>query len=184
VNEQEREDLDELLELLRKGDTVAIRKVLECYPQCRAVLSRMGIPSEGIQDIFQNSIIALYEKLQEGNLVLTVELCTYVCSICKYQGLDWLRKKKRKDTKLSDFKRDSVDQDTSEALNLPSEKEILDAIESLGAPCKELLIAFYYHKVSIKELREKHGYKTENAAKVAKHKCMKRLKKLLTQKKS
>ncbi|MEK6479383.1 sigma-70 family RNA polymerase sigma factor [Catalinimonas sp. 4WD22] len=159
----------------------------------------MGIPEEVIEDIFQESIIVLYENSQEEGFVLTSKLCTYLCAICKYKGLTWLRKngKGQNQENMENFADDNEGEEfvyeekneggapilPEEDSNLPSEEKIREAIDSLGSPCKDLILAVYYHKTRMEELREEFGYKTLNSVKVAKHKCMERLKKILNPKK-
>jgi len=189
----------ELLELLKKGDPRAFREAIKCYPKCRGVLLKRGIPEEDIQDIFQDSIIVLYKKSQEEDFELTSELCTYLCGICKNKGLEWFRKNRGGQNRddLENFADDSEDEEyvhdeklegeaplvSEEDFDLPSEEEIREAIDSLGSPCKDLILAVYYHKTRMAELREEFSYKTVNSVKVAKHKCMERLKKILNPKK-
>ncbi|MEM9672096.1 MAG: RNA polymerase sigma factor [Cyclobacteriaceae bacterium] len=190
----------ELIELLKKGDPRAFREALKCYPRCRGVLLKMGIPEEVIEDIFQESLMVLYEKSQEEDFELTSNLCTYLCAICKYKGLAWLRKngkgQNREDIEnIADANEDEefvYNEETEgeapmlfeEDSGLPSEEEIREAIDSLGFPCKDLILAVYYHKTRMDELKEEFGYKNVNSVKVAKHKCMERLKKLLNSKES
>jgi len=50
-----------------------------------------------------------------------------------------------------------------------------ETLEKLGSECKELLISFYYKKMSIKEIAERMNYATA-AAKIKKKRCMEAVK--------
>ena len=184
MSEKERKDLEEILKLLRQGN---FREAKECNTKCQGILFKMGIPEEVTKDIFQESLIVLYEKVRDRNFKLTAKLCTYLCSICKKMALYWFRTNK-KHVRIKDYHKYIEGQNTTrvfdDVLDLPSNKEISDAIDSLGFPCKDVLSAFYYHNFSMKEIMEEFDYKSVDVAKVAKHKCMKRLKDKLIQKKS
>jgi RNA polymerase sigma factor (sigma-70 family) len=149
---------------------------------CRKRLAQLGVSEEDSKDIYQESVILLYEKLQDQAFALHAKVSTYLYSVCERKGLEHHRQQKRK-TALSrealsgEMKTNPTVED---ATKMPDDEQIRTAIQSLGYPCKELLAAFYYHKEKLKDLYVEMGYSSENTAKQAKFKCMKRLKKNLT----
>ncbi len=189
-------DEGELVQLLKKKDRRGFIHLKQYYPICRNRLSQMGIVEEDCQDLFQESIIVLYEKLQTETFKLTSEVSTFLYGVCMNKAKYHLRKNKAhislsqievkseeneeytlREEPLSVEEAYSSDWQREDDYSLPSKEKLQQAMDALGSPCKDILIAFYYHKTRIKEIMERHGYKTENAAKVAKHKCMNRLKK-------
>ncbi len=67
-----------------------------------------------------------------------------------------------------------------EAPEIPDDEQIISAIDTLGEPCRSLLIGFYYEKLSMEELANKLNYKNENVAKQQKLRCKDRLKNAFT----
>jgi RNA polymerase sigma factor (sigma-70 family) len=159
---------------------------------CRKRLAQLGVSEEDSKDIYQESVILLYEKLQDQAFALHAKVSTYLYSVCERKGLEHHRQQKRK-TALSREAQSRValsrealsgemktNPTVEDATKMPDDEQIRTAIQSLGYPCKELLAAFYYHKEKLKDLYVEMGYSSENTAKQAKFKCMKRLKKNLT----
>lgn len=168
----------ELLSLLKHKENKAFKYIIhECFPMCSQQMRLRGMGNEDAKDLFQESIIVLYEKLQDPNFTLTSKVSTFLFSICKHKTLAELRKLR----KTSSIKEEIIShEDESSQLN---DEEIRRAIQELGHPCSELIAAFYYHQAKIKELQQEMGYSSENTAKQAKYKCMQRLKNELIQRK-
>ena len=55
------------------------------------------------------------------------------------------------------------------------------SIDALGNPCSELIVLFYFQKLSLSRMKEKLGYKSEESIKSQKFKCMERLRKIYFQ---
>ncbi len=159
---------------------------------CRKPMSDIRVPEDSFKEIFHESVTILYEKIQGGKYEHRSKVSTYLCQICKYKAIKEARRlKKEKGRYKPDYfyplTEDGENQDIPEEMQdtslwkdkssaLPSEEEIAEAIQHLGDRCKEIIVAFYYHCKSIRELTLQFEHDTENAAKQAKHKCVQRLK--------
>lgn len=131
-------------------------------------------------DIFQEAMIALYEKAQSESFVLTCKINTYVYSICRRL---WLKRLQQfgKYTNQIDYLEDtvSVEEDLETHLKRNAEFSIMDrALNSLGEPCKSLLEGFYIKNLDMQTLAKDFGYTNADNAKNQKYKCLMRLKKL------
>ena len=142
--------------------------------------STYSIEQEDAKEIFQSSIIILYDNVMTGKLVeLTSGVKSYLYSIAKNKAREHLRKSGK-----------VVD---GEKLQLVSnengveEKQILESkinkvnetLQSMGDPCKSLLQLYYYKRISMSEIGDLMGYKNSDTVKNQKYKCIKRLQKLL-----
>jgi len=85
---------EELLSGIRDGSDVIIKfiyrknlPVITSY-----ITSNSGTPSDA-EDIFQEALIIIYEKLRDEQLELKSSLATYIYSICKNLWLKVLRRK-------------------------------------------------------------------------------------------
>lgn len=171
----------ELLSLLRQRDPGAFKELRKLYPMCRKRILELGVSEEDSKDIFQDSIIILYEKTQRADFTLTSKISTFLYGICQNKALEVQRKKRKDDAFKEHMAKEVALNETEEnESTLPDEEQIRQALHKLGPPCREILGAFYYHLASIKEISEKLGYKNENTARQAKYKCMQRLKETLS----
>ncbi len=132
------------------------------------------------RDIFQEAMIALYEKVQNDSFTLTCQIKTYLFSICKNLWLKRLQQMGKFSSPLSSEEEAiSVDTDLEELANKDAAFAIMDrALNSLGEPCKSLLEGYYLNKKGMQELAAEFGYTNSDNAKTQKYKCLLRLKKL------
>ena len=132
------------------------------------------------RDIFQEAMIALYEKVQNDSFTLTCQIKTYLFSICKNLWLKRLQQMGKYSSPLSSEEEAiSVDTDLEELAHKDAAFAIMDrALNSLGEPCKSLLEGYYLNKKAMQELAAEFGYTNSDNAKTQKYKCLMRLKKL------
>ncbi|GAC1532424.1 MAG: hypothetical protein NVS3B15_12570 [Sediminibacterium sp.] len=132
------------------------------------------------RDIFQEAMIALYEKAQSESFVLTCQIKTYVYSICRRLWLKRLQQLGRYSNKVDNLDETvPVEEDIGIHEKRNSEFAIMDrALNSLGEPCKSLLEGYYLKKMGMQELADEFGYTNADNAKNQKYKCLMRLKKL------
>ncbi|MCA0430205.1 MAG: sigma-70 family RNA polymerase sigma factor [Bacteroidetes bacterium] len=136
--------------------------------------------SEQAQDLYQETIIAVFENVQKEQFELNCQLQTYIYSIAKRLWLKQL--KKNGNTFLFKENEDNDLVDVTEDLQYHNEKEtnilkMNSSLGLLGEPCKTLIQDFYIHKKSMDEIAEKFGYTNADNAKTQKYKCLQRLKK-------
>lgn len=150
------------------------------------------------KDIFQNTYIALWENIERGKIyvkdgILTGRsgepfkgsLLTYMMSISRLKYLEWVRKENR-EPKFSDClphggKRDEEPAETAEWLSDNSETGMLEAISEsvsvMSDRCREILTKFYYENKKLDMmLSELPSYKSKDALKSNKNRCLKMLK--------
>jgi RNA polymerase sigma factor (sigma-70 family) len=169
-----------LINALRLGDNDALEFVYKSYWPMISKFVRCNSGSmEDAEELHQEGIIALYEKLRSGEFVLTCSIKTYVYSICRNKWLRLLKGRKSiVDIEEYDELRCESTEDTCE---LPEDNEIREAITALGDPCHTLLIGYYYHQLPLEILADKLNYTSANVAKQQKFRCMERLKKIFLQ---
>ena len=142
------------------------------------IIKNSGSEAEA-QDVFQDAIIALYEKTKDPQFKLSCTLKTYIYSIVRNLWLKALAKKK-KTVSLTDFEQyykveiaeDHSEKDTKIDL-------ILESIKLLGDQCKKILVSFYFEKKKMTLIAEELGYTNAENAKNQKYKCMQQLKKMI-----
>lgn len=135
---------------------------------------------EDAQDLFQETIMVLYERLKKGNFELNCLLKTYLYAVAKKL---WLKKLQRQQLKLDANQLEEELPDVAFDLEFEQQQQLYHhnmrkALLELGEPCKSLIEAFYIQKKSMQDIAEFFGYTNSDNAKNQKYKCLTRLKKL------
>jgi RNA polymerase sigma factor (sigma-70 family) len=149
-----------------------------------------------IEDIFQDSIIVLYENItnRDFELASNTSLQTYLNSVCRNQLLKKIGKNNAVELNENqgndDDEQDNSMQfnplivDTLEEFEDTKEKQFnaiekaLEKIKAAGGHCYQLLTLFWYHKKSMNDLTTEFGYTNQVNTRNQKAKCQKRLEKL------
>ncbi len=146
------------------------------------VLKKSGDQADA-QDLFQDVMIVLVEKLERDDFVLSAKLKTYVMAIAKNL---WLKKLRGSPYRESfDFKHEK---NLYEEMQLFIEKEnsyahqLKQLFNKMTAHCKKLLNGIYYKMKSILDIQKEYGYSTKHNAQNQKHKCIQQLRDLKDQK--
>ena len=141
--------------------------------------------SAAAQDVYQETIIVLFESVKKPGFELKCQLQTYIFSIAKRLWLKELKKngktflfKESEENNLVDVSEDLKEFDEKEAVIEKMNNSLID----LGEPCSELIKDFYINKLSMEEIAEKFGYTNADNAKTQKYKCLQRLKKIFFEK--
>jgi RNA polymerase sigma factor (sigma-70 family) len=141
--------------------------------------------SDLAQDLYQETIIAVYENVQKPQFQLNCQLQTYIYSIAKRLWLKQLKKNSNTYLFKEEEENDLVDVTEDVGFHLEKENNILKmntSLDLLGEPCKTLIQDFYVNKKSMDEIAEKFGYTNADNAKTQKYKCLQRLKKYFFEK--
>lgn len=173
---------DELiLQEIRKNNEVALRELYKThYPMVfNLICSNNGTEQEA-KDIYQETIIAFYERAQEPDFALTCKIKTYLYAVARRLWLKRLWEKKRFQGSIDEketfhgIEEEIVDFDEREATFL----QMKNALENLGEPCRSILEDFYIRDLNMEDIRLKFGYTNADNAKNQKYKCLQRLKKI------
>jgi len=150
----------------------------------KLIVSNNGTQDEA-QDVYQETIIVVFENVRKPDFELNCQLQTYMYSIAKRL---WLKQLK-KNGKTFLFKEDEENElaDVTNDLNdhFKKEDDILKmnkSMQLLGEPCNTIINDFYVLKLSMDEIAEKFGYTNSDNAKTQKYKCLQRLKKYFFEK--
>lgn len=170
-----------LLKGLALNDSRAIETIYkDNFAMIQAFIMQNNGSYDDARDVFQEAMIALYEKAQTESFVLTCQIKTYVYSICRRLWLKRLQQLGRYSNKADNLEETvPVEEDLEIHEKRNAEFAIMDrAMNSLGEPCKSLLEGYYLKKMGMQELAAEFGYTNADNAKNQKYKCLMRLKKL------
>jgi len=173
---------DELiLAEIRKNNEAALGEVYKThYPMAvNLICSNSGTEQEA-KDVYQEAVIAFYERAQQPDFALTCKIKTYLYAVCRRLWLKRLAEKKRFTVNIPETE---TFEGAEEEANDAFEKELRfkrmgESLQALGEPCRSIIEDFYIHDFSMEIISEKFGYTTADNAKNQKYKCLQRLKKL------
>ena len=169
-----------LLKALANNDSKAAETIYkENFNMVLAFILNNNGSYDEARDIFQEAMIALYQKAKSDSFVLTSQIKTYVYSICRRLWLKRLQQIGRTSPGIENYESIAVEEDIEVHERRNAELGIMErAMGSLGEPCKSLLEAFYIEKKSMDKIALTFGYTNADNAKNQKYKCLMRLKKL------
>ena len=172
---------DFLVGRIKAGDQEVLSEVYKTYrePFIQFAL-RYHRDTELLYDVYQDAIIALFEKTTQGNLELEKSsLKTYIFSIGKFMLFTKLKRTMPK----SDLEEDQeINQGLAEDIQVfmdepdPKVKFLQKSLETLGEKCRQILELFYYENKNMKEIQALLGYNHPDVVKSHKSRCMKSLK--------
>lgn len=170
---------EKLLAALRNGKDDALKHVyVQYWPMIARFVQLNSGRKDDAEELFQEAIIAFYEKLRDEQFVLTCSVKTYIYSICRNKWLTQLRER----NKIQDVGEyiHTLPEPTEDEHEFPEDARIQEAIRQLGEPCHSLLVGFYYQKRSMEQLAAQMSYASANVAKQQKFRCLEQLKKVFT----
>lgn len=136
---------------------------------------------EDAKDVFQETMVGLFEWVNQPNFKLKAALSTLIYSIARNIWLKQLRAKKST-ARVRDF--EQYTQIEQEGFSEKEEEQmgrLEKALDKLGEPCRGILHRFYYLRQSMKDIALAYDYGNPEHAKAQKYKCVQRLKVLAKQ---
>ena len=175
-------DFDELiLAEIRKKDERALRELYRThYPMVvHLVCSNSGTEQEA-KDIYQEAVIAFYERAQQSHFKLTCKIKTYIYAVCRRLWLKRLWEKKKINGSILEAEAFSGIDDEMHEIDERENRftKMGTALNALGEPCRSIIEDYYIRDLSMDNISEKFGYTNAENAKNQKYKCLQRLKKL------
>ena len=160
----------EILARLKQGDENTLDLL---YKQHYRMMIKLIIKNNGSEeeakDIYQESLIVLWQKAKSENFVLTSKISTYLYSICLNLWRKELERKKRFSYEIKEDV-DVMDMDRDERVKI-----INKCIQQLGETCRDILTYYYFDRLSMVEIAEKMGFANSDTSKTKKYKCKKEL---------
>lgn len=170
-----------LLQGFANNDAKAIETIYkQNYNMVQTLIINNNGSYDDAKDIFQEAMIALYEKTKSESFVLTCKINTYVYSVCRRLWLKRLQQLGKYSNQIENLEETvSVEDDIEMQKKRNAEFSIMErALASMGEPCKSLLEGYYLKKMDMQSLAKEFGYTNADNAKNQKYKCLMRLKKM------
>lgn len=173
------------IEAILRNDTEALRQMIgECYPPVEAWICRNNGTREDAKDMFGHALEAICAKLHDGGEIkLQSRFSTFIFSICRFQ---WLKRLRRKKIELQ-VRFDAIEVLTDEMIELGQDESasglvnfVRRKLELLGDSCRSLLeLCWGEEKKSMDEIAQIQGFASANYASKRKHECLEKLKQII-----
>lgn len=172
---------DQFVEGLRNGNSEILSALYKKYYHLvlKLIVNNSGT-EEAAQDVYQETVIVLYENVRKEGFELNCQLQTYIYSVAKRLWLKQLKLNGKTYLLKEDDELELVDVGGDLEGHRVKDAEIEklnQSLAELGEPCATLMNDFYVHKLSMDEIADKFGYTNADNAKNQKYKCLQRLKK-------
>lgn len=165
-----------LLEGLQNGDSESINTIYTlCFSHVQKMIQRNNGEADDAKDIFQDSLMALYRRLKEGDFSLTCKLSSYLLVVCRNLWRTRLRNNQMITT-TENIGEEQVVLDNSVIANiLESDRRSLlyKHFDALPEDCRKIL-GLFFQKIPMAEIAQKME-STEAYMKKRKFVCKSRL---------
>ncbi|GAH67245.1 unnamed protein product [marine sediment metagenome] len=164
----------EIIKCIQKGERDhVIRFLYKEYPKIKALILKSGCNATLANEIFNDSLIILIEKVENPKFELTSQLTTFLYGInrllvkrairdkSKYQELEW------SDTLIVSESDLGYDYEKEEKL-----KVIENVLNQVSEKCKKIFQLFYFKKESMDAIAKQLDFSSVNSAKTQKYKCL------------
>ncbi len=145
------------------------------------VLKNKGSSADA-DDVFQDTMLVLVEKMRIDNFVLTASIKTYIVAISKNIWFKKLRNAAQETAFEQLYKNNFY-----EEINLDIEREITYAdklkvyLLKITEHCSRLINDMFYNGKELAEIQTEYGYTTSHNAVNQKHKCINQIRKIKAQ---
>ncbi len=155
---------------MNKQQQQFINLYCNAFPRFARFVSRMGGNLDEAKDIFQDALLAWYEKSDVITANITKSETAYVLGIAKHL---WIKHFNKSLCQIS-LSEINIDEIIEEEPN-HHERKLLHLLKSAGSKCMELLKSFYYDKHNPAELANEFGFSGERSATAQKYKCLEKV---------
>lgn len=171
-----------ILDLMKKGDEQALVMLYEANRRMvQAYVLRNHGTEDDAEDLLQDAVIVLWERVRAGTFEYTSKLSTFIYATVQNIWRRRLAQMKRET--VTEFSDPNDPEDSSSPLERLIEsdtsKKISAALITLGEPCKTLLLLFYWEECSMEEIAKRMKFANAETAKSKKYQCKKALEEIL-----
>ena len=134
---------------------------------------------EDAEDIFQDAMMVLVEKLRQDDFQLTASIDTYTYAICKNL---WLKKLRNRNYELSIEQIQSSDFIHEIDKSIESEKTYWEKLKGylikITNHCNRLIHDIFFKEKTIEQIQKDYGYSSKHNAQNQKYKCVEQIRRV------
>jgi len=145
------------------------------YPLVENFVYQHGGTNDQAQDLFQEGMIIIYNKIKKGKLKLICKFSTYLYAVCK---LHWMQEKRKDMQRMNMLKEAPIAAEPTIAYGeetVDAAKQLFDKHFKQLSPDCQTILNLYFNKCTIDEIRTAMNYNTAHHAVDRKYRCKKNL---------
>ncbi|MBI3136242.1 MAG: sigma-70 family RNA polymerase sigma factor [Bacteroidetes bacterium] len=169
-----------IIELITSGkQEKAFKRLYKLYPKMEKHICINSGSKEEALDVFQDALIILHRKISTGIVENSFSCEGYLVTTCKLLWNNELRRKKVRTGDERGLDKLLHEDDIQNLIEKETQfKTIEKVLLKLGAKCRTILQQFYFNALSMESIAQKFGFKTVDAAKVQKYRCLETARKM------
>lgn len=171
----------EFIQRIKANDRTVLGELFLKYQRMiSAYILKNGGDKNDAEDIIQETIIVLWQKVNSDSLQLTVKLGTYLQAVAKNKWMAELRKRRK--FSAQDISENISDGNPSSLDDLVNEERIeyvRKALDMLQPICRKLLLLYYFEEKSMNQIAKILELANADVAKSKKYQCKKNLEEIL-----
>lgn len=172
----------ELLEWFKSGSSGAGELLYRSYfPSVADYVMTHNGTREDAEDIFQEALVVLLQKVRTTDFVLTSSLKTFLYAVARNLWLKQLRDHPRK-TMADEYALLAVAETDVQPFDIippkPRSVQVLHWLEKITANCKHILQAIFFYKEPMQQLLIRMGWKNKHTAHNQQYKCLQQIRKV------
>ncbi|HFE63150.1 MAG TPA: sigma-70 family RNA polymerase sigma factor [Caldithrix sp.] len=174
----------EIIKRIQTNDRTVLGELFTRYQRLVfSYIQNHGGSQEDAEDMLQEAIIVLWQKVNSGTFQLSARLSTFILAVAKNKWMAQMRKRKR-------LSGENLPENTANG-NLSSLKVALDkeqieivreALEQIQPVCKKILLLFYFEERSLSDITRILNFANADVVKSKKYQCKKSLEMILREK--
>ncbi len=160
---------------IQSGDEAIMEYVYrQYYPMVAHFVTHNRGNDSHAEDLYQEGLLVVFQKIRAGEEIQFLK--TYIYSVCRLKWLNLLRYRRRHAEQIIDhYEPVEVNIEEVESDAVPYQQAMQEALAQLDEICRQLLLAFYFEKLSMEAIALRFQYNQSNTAKSKKNKCMDRM---------
>lgn len=171
-------DKEILKGLKKRNSKVVVYISREYLPFIALMIKRMGGSQQDAEDIFQEALMSVINKLDANKLRLSARFSTYLYAVCKNLRLCQINENEREKEYLYNYLKDVYYPEPGQLQTKEKQEEkFRHYFRHLSNVCKKIL-ELYIFKLTVKEIAKELG-NTEKYVRKRKYECKNRLAKLV-----
>lgn len=151
----------------------------QTFPAVAKYISSAGGSVEDAKDIFHDALVIFIEKTTNNPEETIKSGKAYILGISKHL---WIRKYQKDSQSISLNSMEKEITIPDDYFPTADNKRLLNLLKVAGKKCLDLLRAFYFQQLPIKEIAGELDYSHEHSVSVQKYKCLEKVRKTVKQK--
>jgi RNA polymerase sigma factor (sigma-70 family) len=168
-----------LVDKLKTDDNASFGLLYKFYfPTIASYIKQNKGSKEDAEDVFQEAIIVLMQKVKRPDFMLTAALKTYLYAIAKNIWLKRLRNSRI--ISVKDFEKHEKDSETFFVELTPEktrDEKVTSWLTKITENCQRILKAIFFYQEPMENVMQKMGWKNKHTAANQQYKCIQQIKK-------